>query len=556
VSDRDLEPDRSRRALPVLDLETADGGYPLSRLSWLPAVALSAAFTILLLAWDPQVRDLAAQTFRTELFERSGFAVWNGSWYGGHYTLTYSVLFPPFAALLGPRTVGALSVVASAYLFDRLVRHRWGDRARFATLWFAVGAVSLLASGRLTFALGAAIGLLALRLLQLKLRGWALLASVGCALASPVAAVFLALVLLVGSVADGLRRHSAALGMGVLALAVVAGLNHAFPDSGRFPFVWSSFIGVPLWCGAALIVTRAIPQEREFRAVVWGYLAASALIWLIPNPVGGNVVRLGATFGGPVLAAILLAHRPRLHWLTVSVVLVGCLYWQVFPGVRDVAQSSGDASTERAYYQPLRGWLEDHGGRQTRIEVLPTSNHWEAAYLAPHFPLARGWLRQLDTTRDELFYDGRLSDRRYQRWLQREGVRFVAVPDTSLDYSAVDERSLILRDPGYLHLRWTSPHWRVYEVSNPSPLVVSNGPGRARLVSVGSDSFTVQVLRPGSFTARIRYTPYWSVGAAGACVEEAGDWTRMRATRPGTFRVAIRVTPGEILGFSDGRDRC
>ena len=61
-----------------------------------------------MLAWDPRVGDLAAQVFRTELFHRGGLAIWNSSWYGGHYILTYSVLFPPLAALLGPQVVGML----------------------------------------------------------------------------------------------------------------------------------------------------------------------------------------------------------------------------------------------------------------------------------------------------------------------------------------------------------------------------------------------------------------------------------------------------------------
>ncbi|MEK6277065.1 MAG: hypothetical protein AABM29_03520 [Actinomycetota bacterium] len=556
MSDRDLALDRSRRALPLLDLETTDGRYPLSRLSWLPAVGLSAVFTALLLAWDPQVQDLAAQSFRTELFERNGFAIWNGSWYGGHYTLTYSVLFPPLAALLGARIVGAISVVASTYLFDRLVRRRWGEQARWATLWYGVGAVTLLASGQLTFALGVAVGLLALYLFQLRLGRWAVLASLGCALASPVAAVFLAGILLAVCAGGSFPRRPVAIAMAAVAVGVVGLLNWAFPDSGRFPFVFSSFIAVPLWCAGALLLTRNLAGERQFRAVVWAYLAGAALIWLVPNPLGGNAIRLGTAFGGPVLAAILLAHRPRVHPVAVAIVLVGSLYWQVLGGVRAVVQSRNDPSTHAGYYHPVRSWLRAHGASRTRIEVVPTANHWEAAYLAPNFPIARGWLRQLDTTRDEIFYDGHLSSRLYRGWLRSNGVRYVALSDASLDYSGVRERSLILRDPGYLRLRWSSPHWRVYEVSNPSPLVISNGPGWARLVSVGSDSFTVQVLRPGSFTARIRYTPYWSVSAAGACVEQAGDWTRMRATRPGTFRVAIRVTPGNILGLSDGRDRC
>ena len=169
------------------------------RFDWFPAVALSAALAAAMLAWNPQVGDLAAQVFRTELFQRGGLAIWNGSWYGGHYTLTYSVLFPPLAALIGPRTVGMLAVVASSYLFDRLVRDRWGEEARWATLWFAAGVVTLLADGQLTFSLGIAFGLAALRLLQTGRSPAALAAAAACALSSPVAGAFLAGVLLAGS---------------------------------------------------------------------------------------------------------------------------------------------------------------------------------------------------------------------------------------------------------------------------------------------------------------------------------------------------------------------
>src|SRR5262245_3928022 len=151
--------------------------------AWLPAVALSSLLTAILLVWDPQVRDLAAQAFRTELFEQEGFAIWNGAWYEGHYTLTYSVLFPPLAALIGPQVVGALSVISSAYLFDRLVRDHWGERARWATLWFGAGAVTMLATGRVTFSLGVAFGLAALRALQTRRTGLAIAAAGACALA-------------------------------------------------------------------------------------------------------------------------------------------------------------------------------------------------------------------------------------------------------------------------------------------------------------------------------------------------------------------------------------
>ena len=74
----------------------------LLRPDWLPAVALSSALAAAMLAWNPQVGDLAAQVFRTELFQDGGLGIWNGSWYGGHYTLTYSVLFPPLGGAARP----------------------------------------------------------------------------------------------------------------------------------------------------------------------------------------------------------------------------------------------------------------------------------------------------------------------------------------------------------------------------------------------------------------------------------------------------------------------
>jgi hypothetical protein len=169
------------------------------RPDWLPAVALSSLLALAMLVWNPQVGDLAAQVFRTELFQHAGLAIWNGSWYGGHYTLTYSFLFPPLASLLGPQLVGTFSVIASSYFFDRLVRDRWGEPARWATLWFAAGVVTLLADGQLTFALGVAFGLASLRCLQVEWGKLGLAAAAACALSSPVAAAFLAGVILVGA---------------------------------------------------------------------------------------------------------------------------------------------------------------------------------------------------------------------------------------------------------------------------------------------------------------------------------------------------------------------
>jgi hypothetical protein len=530
------------------------------RFEWLPAVALSSALALLIVAWSPPVGDLAAQVFRTELFQRAGLAIWNGSWYGGHYTLTYSFLFPPLSALLGPQVVGVLAVVSSAYLFDRIVRDRWGAEARWATLWFAAGVVTLLADGQLTFALGVAFALAALRGLQLGRGALALLAAAACALASPVAAVFLAGVVAAGAVERGRRINRVALAVAGLALVLIVVPNLAFPEPGQFPFAFSSFIAIPAWCTGALILTHAARQEeRALRRVLVGYMLASTALWLVPNALGGNAVRLGALFGGPVLAAVLLSRRPRAvvpAWFfaaVLAVTMVGSLYWQVTASVSQIARSVGDPSTASAYFDPAARWLRSHGAEGMRIEVPPTANHWESAYLAPRFELARGWLRQLDTTRDDLFYDEKeLTPASYGAWLRANAISYVALPDAPLDYSSARERRLVLSDPSYLTPRFHSAHWRIYQVEDPRPLVSPIGAAQAQTLWVGRQGFALDVTRPGEFLVRVNFTPYWSIARGAGCIIRRGDWTVARASHPGVFRVAADFSLGRAWNAVTG----
>ncbi|MGD9736127.1 MAG: hypothetical protein AB7V58_11055 [Solirubrobacterales bacterium] len=532
------------------------------RPDWLPAVALSFALALLMVIWSPPVGDLAAQVFRTELFERAGLAIWNGSWYGGHYTLTYSVLFPPLAALLGPQLVGMLSVVSSAYLFDRIVRDRWGAEARWATLWFAAGVVTLLADGQLTFALGVAFALAALRALQL---GWsvvAVAAAAACALASPVAGAFLGGVLLAGALERGRRPNPAALVAAALALVLTTAPNLAFPEPGQFPFVLSSFVAIPLWCGGALLLTDGLRgEERQLRRVIVGYLLASTVVFLLPNALGGNAVRLGALFGGPVLAAVLLSRRPRptvpvwFYAAVLAATIGGSLYWQVTASVSQIARSVGDPSTSAAYFQPAAAWLRAHGAEGERIEVPSTANHWEAAYLAPNFDLARGWLRQADTARDDIFYDeGELTDRTYSRWLRDNAIAYVALPDADLDYSSIAERRLILAAPPYLRLRHSAQHWRIYQVVHPKPMITPIDGAAATTRWVGRQGFALDVTKPGLFLVRVNFTPYWSITHGSGCLLRAtgSGWTLARTLHPGVLRVDADLSLGSAWNAVTG----
>ena len=57
--------------------------------------------------------DLPAQAYRVSLVRHHGWVVFDSHWYGGHSVPGYSLLFPPLAALLGSRLVGALACVAA-----------------------------------------------------------------------------------------------------------------------------------------------------------------------------------------------------------------------------------------------------------------------------------------------------------------------------------------------------------------------------------------------------------------------------------------------------------
>jgi hypothetical protein len=451
------------------------------------------------------------------------------------------VLVPPLAWLLSPALVGALATVTSAALFEPLARRQFGPRAaRWGARWFGAGAATPMLSGRITFAAGVAAALGALLAVQ---RGRRL---VGCALAvatgllSPIAGLFLALAFVAYGVAG--RRAAWGAALTAAALAPPALVSLLFPDGREGPFVLSAFWPVPLF---ALAFYAALPpRERALKTGALLYALAAVAAFAIVTPVGGNTVRLGALVGGPVLLCALLAAGRRIT-LPLVALLVAFGVWQWSAAVRDVAQTAGDRSTEASFYRPLNDFLSRaaaSGGGPFRVEIPFTFSHWETAEVSPRFALARGWLRPDDVQYNHLFYGGRLDAATYRSWLVDHGVRFVAVPRAKPDYSARGELRLIAAGLPYLRPAWSSRDWRVYEV---------NTPARLGVAQLGVNDATVRFTRPGATVARVRWSPYWA--APGACVEKAGEWTRVIAPRPGSFRLRQSFALGRV--FDRGR-RC
>jgi hypothetical protein len=224
-------------------------------------------------------------------------------------------------------------------------------------------------------------------------------------------------------------------------------------------------------------------------------------------------------------------QRSRLAFVIIgSLVLV----WQWSPAANAVLYAGLDPSTHAGYHQPLVDFLRSRAGPPPRVEIPFTLDHWEAAYVAPDIPLARGWERQLDIGMNPLFYDGSLSASSYHRWLVENAVRYVALPDVPLDPSSTVEADTLRNGQPFLRPVWHNEHWRVWIVVDAKRLV--SGP--ARVIAAAPDSLRLLVTAPGTVVVRVHYTPHWVLDRPG-CVEPTREgWTRVHVPSPGRMLLA------------------
>ncbi len=502
---------------------------------------VAGAFAVSYLVVSPPSLDLAAHLLRARLFATEGFGLWNLWWYGGHHVPGYSVLFPPIAAAIGPQLAACLAATATAALFEPLARRHFGERAWLGSVWFAAGTATNLFTGRLTFAFGLLPALATALALQRRRPGLACGAAFVTALSSPVAALFAALAGAAYGVARCRRERSlraGGWGLAVVgaALGPVLALTVAFPEGGTEPFGLGTLW--PVLAIAAVALVALGRRELTLRSGVSLYALGCLAAYVLNTPVGSNAARLAPLAAGP-LAALLWWPRRKALLLAAALPLL-YLQWQA--PVRDVRTSAGDPSISAAYYRPLVSFLEHQPGPRFRLEIPFTRFHWETYDVAPLFPLARGWERQLDIRYNRLFYDGSLTAATYHAWLQQLAVRFVAVSDADLDYSARQETALIDRGLPYLRLVFRSRHWRVYAVAHPTPIVQ----GPAVLTGLGPNSVTLSVTRPGSLLVRVRFTPYWALDGIPGCVAPDGQFTKLQVDRAGVARMVIRFALGRI----------
>ncbi len=439
----------------------AGSGGPLRRLPW--GLATAAAGVAVWLIADPRTPDLAAQVYRANLFSEVGFAVWDTRWYAGHHLPGYSLLFPPLAALLGVRAVGAL---CGARL-GRAVRARWRARrtgrrragARCGSRWPPSGTCGADGS-RSRSGSASRWGRCSRRCAAARPRRsrWRRCARPpapwrGCCWRWR------------GSRTRSCARSSRrSLVLGAPAAVVVWALAGLFPEGGWEPYPLLSFLATAAIVAGFLWV--APPEQRLLRAGATVYLAACA-----------TCVRGAQPDGQPTSSATGCCWRGRCSLCAV--------------GLRAPAsRGSRRCSAAIARVDRLGPGARDGGGRGRRLDerlllragrALPRGTRGDAGagrgavharalggrVLAPRVSLARGWEKQLDERYDGVLLARGLTARGYQRWLRAQAVGYVALPDTPLDPSSAAEGRLIraglpylregVRDPPLADLRGARP---------------------------------------------------------------------------------------------------
>lgn len=528
--------------------DTALGGLIEPRRELALGGLVTAAVAGLLFVIGPAPGDAPAHLYRTLLIQH-GALVWDNFWYAGNYPFaSYSLLYYLPAALVGNLPLVFAAAVVSTMLFSSIALREWGAAALWPSRVFGVLAAAPIFTGLYSYSLGLAAMLGALKTLQARRTLPAIVLSAVTVGFSPLAFVFLCLVLAAVLVARRrISRRTALVGAG---LAAAGGIQLAalilFPSKGVYPFHSIDLTGVLVTTAlGALVAARArgaAPLAVFY--VLWGL--GSIVVFVVPSPLGDNWTRLSAfVFPLMLLTAALAGFRPRR---LVTVALAVALAYNVTPYLLLIPSRLDNRPSQTSFWQPALHFLSLHAQPGFRVEVVPTAAHWESYWIPKAgFPLARGWYRQLDVVDNPTLYSKHLNPAAYRRWLRANAVQFVLLPATELDPDGGPQERKVLQSPrSGVRVVFRSKSWTIYELPHATPLLT--GPAPARITSVSHTAIRGSVSTPGRYLLRAHYNPYWTLSGHG-CVERGpGTMTQLQFRSAGSF--ALKV-PGTLDALID-----
>jgi len=519
---------------------------------WEALIAAAIATLIgALVAWlGPPGTDFAAHVYQRALFVRHGFALWNDLWYVGRYSFVgYSVLYYPLAALLGIRVLAVVTAALGAFAFAVILSREWGPVVRWSSRSFAVIWAGFILTGAFPFALGAALGLLALLELQ-RGRRWSFAALAVLTLAAdPVALVLLIVVLAAVALARrGTVGQSFVPAFGLAAaVAIEVVLLRLFPGGNRFPFAASEGAAALAFCAVGLACTRRIERARLLRYFFAIYAVAIVGSYLVPSGLGENIIRLRYV-AVPLVVLVLALRRWRPLPLALGL-LVLALAWNVTPLAAGWATADTNSTSQASAWRAPIHYLRTHLHPSYRVEAVDTADHWPDYYLPEAgIPLVRGWFRQDDFPLNALLYR-RFTPAAYLRWLHQLGVAYVVLTHAPLDVSSHREAQLIRS--GRLSLRrvFATREISIYAVPSPRPIVT--GPGRPRLLKLGESQLLVRISRQGTYRIAVRWSPYWRA-SAGCLTPTRNGLLRLHTAGAVTVHIDFDVDAATLLDALTG----
>jgi hypothetical protein len=275
------------------------------------------------------------------------------------------------------------------------------------------------------------------------------------------------------------------------------------------------------------------------RTNLWLAFIAAIPLFLIPNGMGGNVIRL-VWFYLPVAVVATATRRLRVALLLV-VPMVGA-------SVENTGHElylASNASSFTAYYQPLAHELTKLDDLNSyRLEVVWTGAHTGYEALLGKAMLARGWESQ-----DDQAYNGILSANpvlapiTYQAWLDNNAVGYVALPHDRANGSP--EWNLVAKStPSYLRQVWRSADWTLYRVVNPTSVAAPP----ATITKATQAQLTVQIPCACRIPLRVHYSKFLEAINADAAAPNAvvttdpNGWSYVTTTRAGTYYLEGRIT--------------
>ena len=491
---------------------------------WYP-VLFVAANAVAFLIVRPDVNDLwAARARATAVKNGVGLTYWFSWFSGGSTPGNYSVLTPYVSAAVSSEMLAAVSAVAIPALV--LLTLRGMPHPVLGSTVAAFATVCNLWSGRVPFLFGAALAIAALWTFRTRRVALTVLLAWLSILASPVTGAFLALGL--AGVFLSYREYRRAALITIVAIGVGLGaVGLVFGTPGPEPF--SDALKMEMLCGLLLLLLARPPTW--LRTTIWVTVLATVVLAAFPNGMGSNLARI-VWYCLPV--AVVGLSRFRL-WI-LSLIVLPLMVAGANGTVVDLLNAGKPVSTV-SYYRPLAARLDQIDGLANyRVEVVNHGAHAAYDALLNHAMLARGWETQADVALNAPLQQNNLDAVTYKVWLDNNAVGYVALP--AMTVSSYPEYRLVQRGTlPYLKLIWQTQDWKLYRVSNPTPIAAAP----AKVVSASQSTLTIDVPCECTVNLRVRWSQYLRAaakdagGLAAKVANDGSGWAELTVSNPGIY---------------------